>query len=81
MVFLKRMVWFSALLLLCGTLAGTASQHHPLGKPLKGWQPTPGAGRSKLGELGEGNWQSYTEEQIPASAQKYAPFSPASTTN
>ena len=62
MVFLKRMVWFSALLLLCGPLLVQLAGH-PLGKPLKGWQPLPERDALSWENWAKGNWQSYTEEQ------------------
>ncbi|MCO6477492.1 MAG: hypothetical protein J5I94_12755 [Phaeodactylibacter sp.] len=59
---LKRMVWITALLLLCAPLLLQLSGIR-LGQPLKGWQPPPPQDTLSWESWAEGNWQDNVEEQ------------------
>ena len=58
----RRLVWFSALLLLCSPLLLQLSGTR-IGKPLKGWQAPPKTDSLSWRSWVEGRWQVNVEEQ------------------
>lgn len=68
MQFLKRLIWISSLLLLCGPLLLQVSGTR-LGRPLKGWQPPPLRDSLSWENLTEGRWQADLEEQARSRLQ------------